>query len=342
MRIQQWDQSDPEVLRGIFEVTRAVDEADDPLGPPTSISRMRAILSGRANIAAEAWYATDDDATDDATGSGPHVEGWYRLRLPLQENLDTVFLALSVHPAWRRRGLGTELLRHAASRARANGRSVLACETLTDGAGAAFAEAAGATAGVTEARRFLKVREIPDGRIAKLRQTAEQQAAGYSLVRFTGPVPDEHLDGVAYVLESMNDAPSDHEDQRWDAQRVRDQVNVGIERSGHRCYTIIAVHDATGQAAGLTTVEVDPEVPEWAFQADTAVARPHRGYRLGLLLKTAMLQWLAEAEPGLRMIETGNAASNQYMISINEQLGFEAVRPWWQGWDIPVAKVLGA
>jgi GNAT superfamily N-acetyltransferase len=268
------------------------------------------------------------------------VTGWYRLSLPQLENRDLGFLAMTVHPEYRRRGIGTALLRHAAERLSAQGRSALAGEAFTGTAGDTFAQAVGARAGVTEARRRLDVTAIVPGLIASLRQSAEQAAADYTLTSFTGRVPGEHLDGLAYVLEAMNDAPSDHEDKRWDAQRVREEINVRIERGGNRCYTVVAIHDETGQMAGLSEVEVDPESPEWGFQEDTAVARPHRGHRLGLLLKTAMLEWLAAEEPGLRTIETGNAAVNQYMIAINERLGFQVAHPWWQAYDIPVASVL--
>lgn len=332
MRITQWSSPDTEAIQGIFGVEQAAHQADDPLGPPPSQHRLHTMLLGRANVRAEAWYASGDAG----------VRGWYRIRMSQAENRDMAFLDLTVHPAQRRRGLGGELLRHAATRARAHGRSVLAGETFTGTAGAAFVAAAGARDGLLEARRFLDVRAIPPGRIPELRAAAETAAAGYSLVSWTGIVPEEHLDGIASVMEAMNDAPSDFDDARWDAQRVRDQVNGPAGRSGNRRYTIIAVQDATGQTAGLTEVEVDPEFPEWGFQENTAVARPHRGHRLGLLLKAAMLQWLATSEPGLRTIETGNAASNRYMISINEQLGFVAVRPWWQVYEIPVATVLGA
>jgi RimJ/RimL family protein N-acetyltransferase len=57
------------------------------------------------------------------------------------------------------------------------------------------------------------------------------------------------------------------------------------------------------------------------------VARPHRGHRLGLLVKAAMLQWLTGAEPRLRKVATFNAASNRHMIAINEELGFEVSGP---------------
>jgi hypothetical protein len=43
------------------------------------------------------------------------------------------------------------------------------------------------------------------------------------------------------------------------------------------------------------------------------------------LLKIAMLQWLADEEPQLRMLDTWNAASNAHMIEVNEILGYQVV-----------------
>jgi RimJ/RimL family protein N-acetyltransferase len=55
-----------------------------------------------------------------------------------------------------------------------------------------------------------------------------------------------------------------------------------------------------------------------------------------MLVKTAMLQRLRELEPQISAIETGNAASNQYMIAVNEQLGFR-ITDTFQNWEIEVA-----
>ena len=62
--------------------------------------------------------------------------------------------------------------------------------------------------------------------------------------------------------------------------------------------------------------------PRSACQADTAVARSHRGHRLGLLLKIDMMRWLAEAEPQVEVIETWNNVDNDFMINVNEALGY--------------------
>ena len=61
-------------------------------------------------------------------------------------------------------------------------------------------------------------------------------------------------------------------------------------------------------------------------QTDTAVARNHRGHRLGMLLKIEMMRWLAEAEPQLTVIETSNQVDNSFMIKVNEALGYRLSR----------------
>jgi GNAT superfamily N-acetyltransferase len=251
MRITRWDGEDRRAFDGCVAVERAAHQADDPAGPPRPARELGAFLSGADG---ETWFAAGDEG----------VCGWYRLSLPDRENLDLAWLALVVDPGRRRRGAGTMLLRHAAGRAAARGRSRLAARNLLQGgAGAAFAAAAGAQAGVAEARRVLDVTLIPPGRFAGLRDRAARAAGGYNLVMWTGQVPEEHLGGVAFVREALYDAPWDFEAGRWDAERVREEVNGRVARSGDRYYSVAAVHGATGQMAALTGLSVAPEVPEW-------------------------------------------------------------------------------
>ena len=56
--------------------------------------------------------------------------------------------------------------------------------------------------------------------------------------------------------------------------------------------------------------------------ARPAVARQHRGRRLGLLVKIDMMRWLAEVEPQLEVIDTWNNADNEFMVKVNEALGY--------------------
>jgi GNAT superfamily N-acetyltransferase len=329
MRIVQGDASDHATTQACFEVARAAGETDDPLGPPWSLQRLRGWLE-HAPDPTETWLCADE-----ASGA---IQGWYYLILPERENRDRALVYLTVRPASRRRGIGTALLRHAAGRAARAGRSVLGSGAFQDSAGAAFALRAGATPGLVEARRVQVLGKIPAGRVTLLREQAAQAATGYSLVSWDGRIPDEYLARYAEVENAMADAPHDAgaEPWIWDAARVREYLDIR-ERQGRHIYTLAALHAASGEMAAVTEVEADPDNPEWGHQLVTAVTRKHRGHRLGLLVKTAMLDRLAVAEPALERIVTGNAAVNQHMIAINEELGYELLRPLAQSYELPVA-----
>ena len=301
MGIVRWDGTDPAAVRACHEVATAANAADDPFGPPLTLRRLHGWLA-HPDQPIELWVA------EGKTAGG--IAGWYQLRLPDRENLDRGVLNLFVHPASRRGGLGRALLRHAAMRAAGHGRSALRGSVLQGTAGAAFAARAGATAGLVDARRVLALGEIPPGHIAALRERAARAAAGYSLVSWQGRTPDQYLSGFAEVLNAANDMPHDpgEEEEVWDANRVR-EFDEARELRGRHVYSVAAIHAASGEVAAITDVEADPETPGWGYQLLTAVTRPHRGHRLGLLVKTAMLDWLAAAEPQLERIVTGDRKS---------------------------------
>ena len=282
MRIIRGDASDRATSQACFEIVRAADSVDDPDGPPWSLQRLRGWLEHPTDPI-EIWIAVDET-------TGAH-HGWCFLRLPERENRDRVNASVDVLPSSRRRGIGTALLRHAAKRAEAAGRSVLASEAFQGSAGAAFAARVGATAGLVEARRVLALGQIPAGRITDLREQAARAAAGYSLVSWDGRTPDEYLARCAEVENAMADAPHDagEENEVWDADRYREQIDDLREARGRHVYTLAALHDASGEMAAVTAVEADPDNPAWGHQQLTAVIRKHRGHRLGLLVKTAML-----------------------------------------------------
>lgn len=141
---------------------------------------------------------------------------------------------------------------------------------------------------------------------------------------------------------ALNDAPMDPgvEATAWTAQRVRERMNARILRAPSRRYSLAAMHDASGEMAALTVVSVHRGVPDWGHQLITAVARPHRGHRLGLLTRVAMMDWLASAEPAVQRIVTWNAASNRHMIAINEQLGYEVWGRPYRGAELAVSSVV--
>lgn len=329
--VQPLGQADAGMIRACYETHVAAIAADDPFEPPVAevmfTARLRTGFSGSPR---EAWYVADD-----ANGT---VAAWYQAELPDLENQDRVSVGVEVHPGRRRCGLGMALLRHAAERAAASGRAILTSEVQEESPGEMFVRRAGGTLGQAEVRRVLDLATIPAGAIARLRETAAQAAAGYSLAHWEGVNPEDRLEQVASLHNALNDAPMDPgvEPAAWTAERVRERMNTRIARAPSRRYSLAAVHDASGEMAALTVVSVHHGIPEWGHQLITAVARSHRGHRLGLLVKTSMMDWLAAAEPAVQRIVTWNAASNRHMIAINEQMGYRVSGRPYRTVELPV------
>lgn len=328
MRFEEFDPAaSRQAARACHAIHLASAPVDDPHGPPMSWKVFAGWLAfGWTGDPSRAWLAVDDRGG---------VAGWHVLHLPERENRDRAELSVAVDPARRRGGVGADLVAHAAARALGLGRTLLSGEARDGSPGAAFARALGARPGIPDVRRLLVVPEISPGRLAALRAQAEQAARGYVLERWRGATPESELAAVAAVLAAENDAPRDagREGTRWDSDRVRQSARRRAAQ-GLRSHTVAAREEATGELAGLTAMEVDPLTPGWGFQALTVVARPHRGHRLGLLMKAAMLELLAEREPGLERIITGNAADNKHMIAINTALGFAPLDRW-RTWELP-------
>ncbi len=335
IRIERWDPADEAALRGCADVLAAATRHDDPgaavMGPRALSGWLRHGFTGDP---AEAWLARDPESA--------RVAGWCRLELPDRENTSRAELLITVHPDARRRGTGRALLRHAAQQADAAGRTVLAGEVRDGLAGDAFAAAAGAEPGLPGVWRRLDLRTLPPGKLAALRAGAAAAATGYSLVRWSGPTPPEYREPLARVVQAYEDAPHDEgvEHEVWDASRI-ERSDAATASMGVRGYKIAAVHDATGEMAAMTEVAIEQDDPRWAHQGLTAVARQHRGHRLGLLLKTDMVDWLATAEPAVEQVETGNAAANSHMIRVNDMLGFVAVQPPVHNVELKVKDALG-
>jgi GNAT superfamily N-acetyltransferase len=333
MRIERVDPADAALVRACHAVHEAAAAVDDPVwSPPLSLAMYSAyVRHDWPGDPTETWYVPGDSIGP--AGEGAPVAGTCYLQLPDLENRGRVFMVLTVHPAFRGKGVGRALLRHAARRAEADSRHFLDAVVVQCSAGQAFARRLGAEPGLLDARRVIDLRKAEPGRLAELRAEAAEHAPGYSLTRWTGATPEEERGRVAGLHNAMNDAPREEgwfEDDIWDADRVRDRDDIRARFGGNRGYAVAAMHDATGEMAALTRVFVDPAYPAWGYQGITAVTRPHRGHRLGLLTKATMLEWLMRAEPRLERIETTNSQANSYMIAVNEALGYELAEPGFQ------------
>jgi GNAT superfamily N-acetyltransferase len=319
VEIRQFGSDDLDDVRHYVEITNACRAADAPWLHPITVA-------GAASMFRTGWDGeppTGFLAVDDG-----HVVGLAELNLPERDNRHLAWVWLGIHPDHRRRGIGTAVVEHLAHRSRAADRRSLVVEGWESDAARGFAAARGLQLGSQWICRRQVMAEVDWDQVAKLHEDATLHASDYRLERRTGHTPAGELEALAELTASINDAPTDDldfEDEVFDAERIRVYEDAQLA-PGHTMLRVLARHRETGALAGHSVVVVDAERPWIGEQHDTAVARAHRGHRLGLLLKTEMLSWLREAQPQLEYVDTGNAETNRHMIAVNDQLGYRVMQ----------------
>ena len=240
-----------------------------------------------------------------------------------------VEIAITIHPERRRQGHGSVVLAEAVRRVAELGRDIIWVGAAEDDPGARrFLEQHGFGYASHDARRRQALAEVDPATVERLFASALGRSADYQLERHRPPFTEALLGELVEVTAAINDAPMGEltfEDEKFDVHRLDDQQLAAAGR-GDRIYRVLARHRHTGEVGGHTMMVVNPFFPQWAGQGDTAVARPHRGHRLGLLVKIEMMRWLAEAEPQVSEVETWNHADNAFMIGVNELLGYRLSR----------------
>jgi len=318
MKLVRLDPSDQRAVAASLALNDAAQAVDAPWDPPSTLRSYTAHLQhGWDGEPSETWVLEKDGAPIGHLG----------LNFPKRDNTHMADIWVTVHPDERRQGHGRALFEEGLARVRASGRRLAVTGTLDAPGPVAFAEAMGFARASVEIQRRQDLTTVDADRVAEHRQKARDAASDYTLLRVLGAVPDDLLDEVAGLTAAINDAPTDDldiEDEVFDGQRIRG-FETAQAASGLRLYRLIARRGTDGPLAGHSIVGVPPDRPGWSWQLDTAVLGAHRGHRLGLLLKSEMMAWLAEAEPGVRWVDTWNAESNAHMIGVNEALGYEIV-----------------
>jgi len=313
MELVEFGPDDRAHLTAFVDLARGIDAVDCPWEMPRSENRQAMYMRHSWEGEPGRWFVAYDSSEPVGTASIDASD---------YDNLEMAWFSVRVGPAYRRRGHGAAILgaleRHAAEM----GRPLLGVDGWDSVATRGFAAAMGYEHKSAEIRRVQVVRDAPD--VLAIRDEALAAAGDYDLIRVDGYSPPDLLPGLVEITAAINDAPFDDldwEDEVYSVERVRAYERAQVE-SGFRFRRIVARHRPSGELVGHTVVVVDSEHPETADQHDTSVVGAHRGHRLGLLLKSEMLLWLAEEEPQVTHVHTNNAESNRYMIAVNDRLGY--------------------
>ncbi|TXK17015.1 GNAT family N-acetyltransferase [Homoserinibacter sp. GY 40078] len=269
----------------------------------------------------------------------------YALASALIADPSASWLETRVLPEHRGRGIGTALADAAEAEARALGSThAVAYVPSADAAGDTVAPSSGV--GALPAHnpevRFLIARgyeleqvvrasrlELPVDPVALPEQLgAADRHAGddYRAVSWVGVTPEEWRDDLAVLHTRMStDAPQSglgEPEDVWTAARIAEDDAASV-RAGLAPVTAGAVHVPSGRLIAYTQLIPPIDVTRPIEQHDTLVLREHRGHGLGMLVKLANLELLAQVRPGHPSILTWNAEENTHMLAVNERIGFE-------------------
>ena len=321
LRIEQVDPADSRAFAQYYQVFTASKAHDRPttFTPPGLAAEQYSLLHSDDDVRNELFLALDADA--------PAAAG--RLHVSLTANRHLADIQLDVHPAHRRRGLGSALLPRLEAAAAAAGCTAFYVETaltpeavVAESPQYAFATRHGYRIATREQRRQLDLPAAAD--LAALAADAGTHHAGYRIATFQDAVPEEYLAGYALLMSLVGpESPTGdvtYEPADPSPGLVR-QREARRRAQGLGDYGAVAV-SADGEVAAVTRMMQDSGDPAKINQGGTLVHRDHRGRRLGLAVKAANLLQLGSA---YRSVTTWNAADNAPMIAINDLLGFRVI-----------------
>jgi len=278
---------------------------------------------------------------------GGDAWGYLAINLPLQDNTHQASFDLGVLREHQGRGVGSALHDKALEVARAHGRTTVQTSvdhraeppegptTLSPRTGSGRVDTEDPSVRFVLKRGWelaqvarYSVLDVPvDPAVLAAHRAAAQAKAGdeYRTVSWHTHCPDEWLDEYAKLNTRMStDVPLgdlDYEEDVWDGPRIRSTEAQFAER-GMELVVTAAEHVPTRTLAAYTVLLALRHTDRYVAQEDTLVIREHRGRRLGMLVKAANLELLAQERPTVRRVGTWNAEENSFMLDINVALGF--------------------
>jgi GNAT superfamily N-acetyltransferase len=245
-----------------------------------------------------------------------------------ESNKMFMWVAASVHPDHRRRGIGRSWIPLTIELMQRHG-----CTTLTvathEESGHQFLKWMGAVGKSAGAENRLQLAEVDWAMLRRWVDDGAAKSPSTNLEVYDGHLPEEmreeYCPQLAAMLNTMPWDDLDHGDITVTPAELADWY-ARLDEQGETDYTMLT-REPDGSISGITDMTYAPYRAQFIEQGFTGVRSDARGRGLGKWLKAAMLLHVREIYPELQTVITGNASSNEPMLAINTKMGFKQHRP---------------
>ncbi|HET7172751.1 MAG TPA: hypothetical protein VFI30_00555 [Nocardioidaceae bacterium] len=306
-----------DAFQGLYAEATLAEQPDARL-----YSRAEAVAVLRGS--AKGWFFKGFAAFE-----GDQMVGELLVNGSLIDNLRVAKLWVWVPPRFARRGIGSALAEFGARYCAEQGRTVLQTELYLGTKAAApahgfrrFAERHGYRLVNTMIERRLRL-PVDEALLDRLRDDAAARLDGYRVEVVVGPIPAELAEGYCAVHNRLNlEMPLGEREaeQTRRTPEVLAEQDQEIVSAGQTRVTAFALGDT--EVAGFSCGVVSEPDLDYVSQWATIVDRAHRGHRLGVAVKVALVRSVQQQFPDKAYLGTINAQTNEHMIAINEALGF--------------------
>ena len=311
-----YDTLDDAGLEAILAITNGVSREANARFVDFELEEFRLLSSGPGRVR-HRFVARDSNDEIVGVAEGSYADD--------DSNPSRLRAQISVDSDSRRSGVGTALLAELVELAQRLDRSTIhGWHFDTIPAGAEFARAVGATEGLQFHDNVLEIANLDRELMRRWRDEGPARAPGYSVEVIEGPWPGKLLGDIAhlyFVLERDMPLAEGIEPREWTPELVASMQSH--YQQGTESISALAFEDSTGTVVGLTQLLRRIADPTTWIVTTTMVDPAHRGKGLGKWVKAAANLETLERWAGGVYQETGNAFTNEPMLAINREMGFE-------------------